>query len=121
MTNVGGNYTTITAARTWSRPEPRQRPSVRLCAFVPPVKSVASVASPKDVGTSVALAEAEDVMTRDAQTADADARPVPPHYTGIVCRRCKQPVAEQIDEVTLQCGSCGYAWEPGPPVLLRAA
>ena len=97
------------------------RTSVRLRAFVPPVKSVASVPSAKHVGIPVATAEAEDVMTRDAQTADADARPVSAHYTGIVCRRCKQPVAEQIDEVTLQCGSCGYAWEPGPPVLLRAA
>jgi hypothetical protein len=55
-------------------------------------------------------------MQRDTQQRDKS-----PHYTGIVCRRCKEPVAEQIDEVTLECAACGYAWEPGPPVLLRAA
>ena len=35
--------------------------------------------------------------------------------------RAAVPVAEQTDEVTLECPACGYAWEPGPPVLLKAA
>ena len=58
-------------------------------------------------------------MPRDTPAADRSDKS--PHYTGIVCRRCKEPVAEQTDEVTLECPACGYAWEPGPPVLLKAA
>ena len=58
-------------------------------------------------------------MARDEAPVDRTRTSL--HYTGIACRRCKEPVAEQIDEVTLLCPACGYAWEPGPPVLVNAA
>ena len=58
-------------------------------------------------------------MTRDGQPAD-DSH-TPSHYTGIVCRRCKEPVAELADAATIRCPSCGYSWEAGPPLQIVSA
>ena len=39
-------------------------------------------------------------------------QPAPPlhRFTGIVCRHCKQPIAEIIHATTATCPACGYSW-----------